>query len=337
MGIGTNLQRVLNDRGISKIQLAEISGVSYSSITKIIKEDKYGRKSTVEKISKCLGISVEKLTSDELTDTSSSISDEDMNTIILNQDLKNKKIFLIDFENEMVEEPNFDFLYVNNSISYCFFNSNIYSTKYFDLFKHTGIKTSIVPIYTTKVRDQYIDHLILFYIGAITTKFNDSEIYVISGDKGFQAPIDYIKNNFKLKTEFLLLKKHVNLSNYINKDTGEINLITNNEPIVKQESEKEVACTSDNTKVTRVPYKDRLHRTSLAFCSHIKKSSLFTVGVSYNKSVIFKHINEFIDGKASVAAISLFKHMTDHDIFIKTTEKDCFLINHKKIDRLIAD
>lgn len=346
MGIGINLKRILEERGMTMKQLSDISTVSYSTIAKIIREDSYSRKSTVERLAKALGLTVKSLTSETFENSMV----ENIDEISFNQDLRDKIVFLVDFEN--IRHPNYDFLYVENSVSYCFFNSNIYSTKFFNLMRLPNVKTTMIPIYTTKARDQYIDHLILFYVGVITTKFKDTQVYVISGDSGYRAPIEYIIENFKSNVIFLKITKYRPLSYFIKDGTiifeesiieDETEPIKNtyNKPI--EDSEDEVAATKVEYRTyTKYPYKeqkesyiDKLNKVSLAFCSHIKRSLIFVPGVDYTKKDIYTKMNKFMKGNTSLKEKSLFNFMVSKDILLYS-KRGRFMFDFDRINVLTS-
>lgn len=61
MALGENLQKIRKDKGLKQEDLADKAGVSLTQISKIERNETDPRVSTIEKLSRVLGISVDKL------------------------------------------------------------------------------------------------------------------------------------------------------------------------------------------------------------------------------------------------------------------------------------
>lgn len=103
-----------------------------------------------------------------------------------------EKINLIDYENvsdnRMLTENH---LKDENMINIFFFNACIYSNNYYSLTRTS--KSVNIQVISLEAADQLIDHLIVFYLGALVSRFPDKKYRLYSRDNGYNPFINTIK------------------------------------------------------------------------------------------------------------------------------------------------
>lgn len=110
---------------------------------------------------------------------------------------KIKYINLIDFEN-LVENEELILSYTRkkDSLNIFFYNACIYSNEFFKLIKNSD--NINLQVLTYSVKNQLVDHLITYYLGAITTKYPNLSCNILSRDHEFYEFIESL-NNSKVK------------------------------------------------------------------------------------------------------------------------------------------
>lgn len=102
------------------------------------------------------------------------------------------KINLIDYENvsdnKMLSENH---LKDENMINIFFFNACIYSNNYYSFIKSS--KSINIQIISLEAADQLIDHLIVFYLGVLMSKFPNKNYMIYSRDNGYYPFINTLK------------------------------------------------------------------------------------------------------------------------------------------------
>lgn len=101
-------------------------------------------------------------------------------------------INLIDYENvsdnKMLSENH---LKDENMINIFFFNACIYSNNYYSFIKSS--KSINIQIISLEAADQLIDHLIVFYLGVLMSKFPNKNYKLYSRDNGYHPFINTLK------------------------------------------------------------------------------------------------------------------------------------------------
>lgn len=100
-------------------------------------------------------------------------------------------INIIDFEN-MRDDLDILKKYIDNedTINIFFYNACIYSNKFFKIIKYTN--NINLQVLTYEVENQLVDHLLVFYLGALMGAFPDKHFTVISKDFGFYPFVNSI-------------------------------------------------------------------------------------------------------------------------------------------------
>lgn len=105
-----------------------------------------------------------------------------------------KYINFIDFEN--LSDKNIELVesYINrkNSLNIFFYNACIYSNDFFKVTKDCNNTNLQVLIYLAE--DQLVDHLITYYLGAISTMYPDKYYSILTKDHGFYPFIEALSN-----------------------------------------------------------------------------------------------------------------------------------------------
>lgn len=107
-------------------------------------------------------------------------------------------INLIDYENvsdnKMLSENH---LKDENMINIFFFNACIYSNNYYSFIKSS--KSINIQIISLEAADQLIDHLIVFYLGVLMSRFPNKNYILYSRDNGYYPFINTLKyTNIKM-------------------------------------------------------------------------------------------------------------------------------------------
>lgn len=103
-------------------------------------------------------------------------------------------INLIDFENMNSSKVlSKEIINKDNTLNIFFYNACIYSNNFFKVIKHcTNIN---IQVHVYEHCSQLVDHLIVYYLGALYSNFSDKKFNIISKDIGFYGFINSLYNS----------------------------------------------------------------------------------------------------------------------------------------------